>query len=47
MAAYLKFKTFASASDLCKFVNKKKVKVISISDYEESYTLFYKNNKDF
>ena len=46
MAAKLRWKVFLSAHLLCKFVNKKKIKVISISDYGESYTLFYIKNKD-
>ncbi len=46
MAAKLKYEAFSSADDLCEFVNKKKIKVVSISEDEESYTLFYIKNKD-
>ena len=46
MAAKLKYEVFPSAHRLCEFVNKKKIKVVSISEGEFKYTLFYKKNKE-
>lgn len=46
MAAELKYKEFESPNELCEFVNEKKVKVVSISEDEEYFTLWYRNKKD-
>ena len=46
MAANLKVKSFKYSEDLCDWVNKNDITIVSISEDPEEIRLWYRENKD-